>query len=255
MIEPLDADTCHVWWAHRQQWRPALADTLDAAERSRHEALYHEADRQRFVLGCAITRAVLGRHYDMPPEDVSLDRICPDCGRPHGKVRDACGRPPVQMSVSRSGDHVAVAFCPHAAVGVDVERVDRSAEPTTLTHHVLTDAEATAFQHLPPSARAAAFVTYWVRKEALLKTTGIGLRAALTEIVVSAPEQPPQLLRSQVGDLDVGAVQLHDLAPRPGYVAALAVMSPTPTRVRELDAGPLLAEPIAELCTGPGHKS
>jgi 4'-phosphopantetheinyl transferase len=202
-------------------------------ERARYRALAQEADRQRFVLGCVITRTVLGHHFGMAPGDVPLDRTCRDCGRPHGKVRDARGSPPVEMSVSHSGDRVAVAFCRGAAVGVDVERLDRGIDPAALSYHVLAETEAACVNGLAPSARAAAFITYWVRKEAILKATGVGLGAPLTDVVVSPPAEAPRLLRPCPEVPDTGAMRLHDLAPRPGYAAALAVMSPTPMRIRE----------------------
>jgi 4'-phosphopantetheinyl transferase len=157
---------------------------------------------------------------------------------------------PVEMSVSHSGDWVAVAFCSGAAVGVDVEQVDLSVDTATLRRHVLAVSEAEALDRLAPSARAATLVAYWVRKEAILKAIGVGLRVSPTAVVVSPPDQPPSLVRASP---DLGPLRLLDLSPRPGYVASLAMITPEPTAVVELDARALLVRPDPRTLRGPGR--
>src|SRR4051794_6171345 len=98
----LHEQTCDVWWARREHYRPALLELLDAPERTRRAAFVQEADRQRFVLGCAIAKTILGAHLGVAPHEVELDRTCGECGRPHGKVRDARSDQPMEMSVTHS---------------------------------------------------------------------------------------------------------------------------------------------------------
>jgi 4'-phosphopantetheinyl transferase superfamily protein len=82
------------------------------------------------------------------------------------------------------------------------------------------------------------FFTYWTRKEALVKATGDGATVPLWEVVVAPPGTPPRLLGyPRPGGL---AAQLRDLSPDPGYVGALAVLSPRPVVVRERSAEQLL---------------
>lgn len=231
----LRTGTCQVWWARRTPLPARLEEILDEHERSRAAAYRREADRERFVIGCVVTRRVLGAHLGLSPAAVPLDRTCRDCGRPHGKVRLAIEGEPVQLSVSHSGDLVAIAFHRSAPVGIDVERTDPSLDPAELCANVLTSVERAALFGLEPASRPGAFTRYWTRKEAVVKATGEGLRARLDDIAVSAPWEPARLL-SRVGRADlVRMTRLHDLDARPGYSAALAVLGEDPP-VHELDA-------------------
>lgn len=231
---------CQVWWARRVPLRPRFLEVLDDVERGRMSALRQDADRERFVLGCVVTRGVLADHLGVTPAGVPLERTCPDCGQPHGKVRLDVDGDRMQLSISHSGDLVAVAFHHRAPVGVDVERVDHALDPAELYADALTRDETARLVALDPAVRPAAFATYWARKEAIVKATGEGLRATLSQIAVSAPDEPPRLLaRADRPDL-VRTARLHDLDAGPGYAAALAVLGENPP-VREHDAARWLA--------------
>jgi 4'-phosphopantetheinyl transferase len=235
-VAELRDGTCEVWWARRTPLPRNLMDLLDDVERRRAASFTRIADRERFVVGCVVTRRVLGTHLSIAPADVVLDRTCPECERPHGRVRLMTAGQPVHISVSHSGERVVVALKIGAPVGVDVETFDPHRDPAELLPHVLTEAEAAPLLRLSPVARAAAFTTYWTRKEAVVKATGDGLRASLSDLAVSAPAQPARLLSWSARPELPRATQLHDLDPGRGYVAALAVLAAKPTAVHELDA-------------------
>jgi 4'-phosphopantetheinyl transferase len=102
-------------------------------------------------------------------------------------------------------------------VGVDVQQVGEG-PVHELSPLVLAESEV---QYV---AVARDFFTYWTRKEALVKATGDGVTVPLSEVVVTPPGTPPRLLGyPRPGGL---AAQLRDLSPDPGYVGALAVLSP-----------------------------
>lgn len=188
------------------------------------------ADRARFVTAAALLRLVASRLMGVAPGQIAVDRRCHVCGRPHGRPSLGSGRP--QVSVSHSGDYVAVAVCPDAPVGVDVEQDGRRTDFKALVPHVLDPGEA------PAAVDVAAFLRYWVRKEALVKATGDGLGAGLRGVVVTAPGEAPRLLRYRARP---GLrAELRDLAGRPGHPAAVAVLTSSPLEVTEHDAAPLL---------------
>ncbi|WP_112245808.1 4'-phosphopantetheinyl transferase family protein [Kribbella monticola] len=224
-----------VWWAKISDVRWELVAELDAAERGRLAAYARQEDKDRFLLGCAVTRRVLGMHLMIPPADVRLDRTCDDCGRPHGKVRAQ----EMELSVSHSGDLIAVAFHPGSPVGLDVEKVDPGIDADSLATVSLAEVEAKELAKYEPAARARAFTTYWTRKEAVVKATGDGMRADLRRVVVSSPDQPAALVNWPEYD---GRVQLVDLEAGSEYSAALAILTGDPVTVHSIDAAPLLKQ-------------
>jgi 4'-phosphopantetheinyl transferase len=239
-MSALTEGTAFVWWAELDEARAEWIDLLDAAERDRLAAYRRAEDRDRFLLGCAVVRHVLGATLGVPPKDVPLDRRCPDCGRPHGRVRLAGGGPGAPaVSVSHSGRWVAVAAHRGGPVGIDVEQV-RDLDAEGLGDITLAPDERRALDDLADGRRVEAFVRLWCRKEAIVKSTGDGLRASLAEIVVSGPDEPAALVSWPSRPHLVGGLFLHDLSPRPGHAACLAVHAAEPVDVVERPAADLL---------------
>ena len=180
---------------------------LDEVERERLAGYRREEDRQRFLVGCALAKAAVAACAGTSAADISFDRTCADCAKPHGKPR-VIGSD-LELSVSHSGDRVAVAVIPGRPVGVDVERVRETHDRDSLARYVMAESET-----------GDLFVA-WTRKEAVTKATGDGLRVSFKEVVLAEDPvrvvawpypEPPQHVT--LFDLDAGA----------GYVAALAVL-------------------------------
>ena len=233
-----------VWWARLGDVTEPRADLLVGAERERFAAYRRDEDRRRFAIGSAVVRLATGGYVGVPAADVALDRTCPDCARPHGRVR----LPPeyrLEVSVTHSGAWVGVAFA-RTAVGLDVERIGRARDLDGLARVTLDPAETQVLAGVPEDRRSAAFVRYWARKEAVLKLTGEGLRTSPAHVTVSAPDDPPRLT-AHVGRPELPeALRLFDVDPDAGHRAALAVLSDGATRdaggiaVRRRDANELL---------------
>jgi 4'-phosphopantetheinyl transferase len=241
-VTRLPEGTAEVWWARRQDASPRYLALLDETERRRWTAYRRDADRERFLTGCVLAKAVLARYAGLRPADVRFDRTCGQCGEPHGKPAFAGGTVAggtvaggtvaggaLEHSVAHSGDLVAVAVAGNP-VGVDVEQLDGRShplggdgDPEALGRLVLSAAEQAALAAIPPPGRARAFLVAWTRKEAVTKATGDGMRAAFSEVVVAADAGPPRLVAWPY-PRDPRAVTLLDLGAAPGYVAALAVL-------------------------------
>jgi 4'-phosphopantetheinyl transferase len=231
-----------VWWAHRQDAEPRLAGLLDAAERRRWTAYRRNADSERFLVGCALAKTVIAAYTGRRPADVSFDRTCRHCGKPHGKpAAEGLG---LEHSVAHSGDLVAVAVA-RVPVGVDVERLEGrprgpgGTDPEALARLVLADAERAALGAVQPSGRARAFLVAWTRKEAVTKAKGDGLRVPFGDVVVAGAAAAPQVV-SWPYPQPPESVSLLDLGTEAGYVAALAVIGHCDT-VRVRDGSALLA--------------
>ena len=209
--------------------RPWHADLLSDGERARRGGLWDAGQRAQFTVAAALLRLVVAPLTAQPADRVVVDRSCPSCGRDHGRPRlPGTG---LDASISHSGATVAVAVSNAGAVGVDVQQVADDAVGE-LSPLVLAEPEA---GHV---VVARDFFTYWTRKEALVKATGDGVAVPLSEVVVTPPGTPPGLL-GYPGQ-DGLAAQLRDLSPDPGYVGALAVLSPRPGVVHERSGERLL---------------
>ncbi|MFF1438490.1 4'-phosphopantetheinyl transferase family protein [Streptomyces sp. NPDC058295] len=195
-----------VWWARLEDARTGLLTLLDPVERVRYESTVDPAGRGRFLVGCALSRLVLGELLGLPPADVPLRRVCPRCGGPHGKVHLAPPPPdgppgtppaydfPVAFSVTHSGASVGVAVCRGGEVGLDVEECRGDMDVDSAARVALSDAELAALYARPTPERQPAFLRTWTRKEAVLKALGVGLGVPLRELEVSGPEQSPAVL-------------------------------------------------------------
>lgn len=193
-----------MWWARIDQVRDEFADDLDEVEQGRLAAYLRDDDRARFLLGCTMIRQLLAERFSLPAAKVSLDRTCPECGMPHGKVR-AAG---VELSVTHSGELVGVAIGDQP-VGLDVEKVDPAVDIDGVAELALTPEERHELARYSDVEKALAFTRYWTRKEAAAKATGVGLRGDL---------RAPMPAGIHVRELDVD----------PGYAAALAVVGAAP---------------------------
>ena len=235
-----------LWWARTGDASGDQVALLDEAERARLAAYRRADDRDRFLVGCALAKTVIAACTGIRPEQISFDRTCRRCGRPHGKPAVAGGGP--EFSVAHSGALIAVAVACDP-VGVDVEQLDGRArplggdgDPDALARLVLAEPERAALAAADPSARARAFLVAWARKEAVTKATGDGLRAPFSQIVVAAvPDSggPPRVTSWPYPQAPE-TVSLLDLDAGPGYVAALAVLGRC-AEVRPADGSALLA--------------
>ncbi|GIH06178.1 4'-phosphopantetheinyl transferase [Rhizocola hellebori] len=215
----MEKSTCQVWWAAPGLARSWHEDLLTPPERERMVRLRRHEDKQRLMIGNALLRLTIAQAAGCPVGEVVIDRSCPDCEKPHGKPT-VVGHD-LHVSVSHSGNRVAVALTRVAQVGIDVEQVDPRVHVNELLANILSPDEI---------ATDMDFFTRWARKEAVLKATGLGLRMPMSKLTLG-----PQGL---IG-FDRPCV-LRDLQPGPGYCAAVAVLTDAPIEIDERDGSWLL---------------
>jgi 4'-phosphopantetheinyl transferase len=218
-----------------------LESLLDAAEQSRVAAMRRRADRHRFVVAAALARAMVAESAGTDPAGIRLDRTCAVCGGPHGKPRVTGDGAPLELTVSHSGDRVVAAVALGKPLGVDVE----CAPPLTAAlldcvDGVLCADELRRVRALAPDERPTGFLTYWTRKEAVVKAVGEGLRVPLNSFAVTGPREPGRIVSWPARPHLVRQTTLIDLHPGTGYVASLAVLGAV-TRVVEFPASGQLA--------------
>ncbi|MGG5735679.1 MULTISPECIES: 4'-phosphopantetheinyl transferase Sfp [Bacillus cereus group] len=237
-VPTLNENDCQIWWARISDLQSWHYNLLNDVEREKANSYYHSADRARFIVGCVISRLVLGKILSMSPVQVPIDRMCPVCKLQHGRPQLPEGMP--QLSVSHSGEWVVVAFTKSASVGVDVEQMNPNVDVMKMAEGVLTDIEIAQIMKLPNEQKIEGFLTYWTRKEAVLKATGEGLLIPPVDITVSAPNDLPKLLifkdRQELSE----NTMMEDVRPSVGYMAAIAIFSKEVTEITQLDAVSLL---------------
>lgn len=229
-----------IWWAKVHYVRPGLAQLLNPVEQQRHSAFRQRSDADRFLLGVAITRIVAGHELGLRPGEVTLDRRCLTCGKPHGKVEIADSG--LHISITHSGQLVGVAFSRNGPVGLDVEQLVGRPDHSDLIDNVLSPIEADSFANVDLSATQEAFLRYWVRKEALVKATGDGISSGLASITVTSYDQSPSLLSwAERPELPTRTV-MYDTDPQHGYISALAIVADKldTATFEARDAAPLL---------------
>jgi len=107
---------------------------------------------------------------------------------------------------------------------VDVERLRSIDRADAIAERYLCPAEQETLRATTEDAKAKLFLTYWTRKEALLKATGDGLSMPLDRLDVSGVSDAlPRLLTIPDGSGVMRLLAIMDLKPAAGYAGALAV--------------------------------
>ena len=183
----------------------ALVSLLDRDEQERAQRFRRPDDRDRYQLGRAALRQVLGAWLDRDPA-----ALCFRYG-PHGKPALAGvvdGAP--HFNISHSGDLILLAFHAAAPVGIDVERQQAGLDWLPIARRCLLAAQVESLLALPPAEAASAFMELWCALEAGLKARGVGLAQASQ---VQSLAMEPRLRRWR-------------LALPPGYAGAVALLDP-----------------------------
>lgn len=211
-LDPSPAAAPTLWLIDRRQdglaeLRPELLRLLAPEEKARFERLRRPDDRDRFLLGRAALRLLLGALCGVEPAGLEL------LVGPHGKPRLAAVtasqmplRPP-EFNVAHSGDLVLLGVHATRPVGVDVEWHRPSLPWQQIASRCLASAVCQQIEALPPPARLPAFLRHWCRLEAELKARGTGF--------ATSPEQKKASLSEVV---------LHDLRLPEGYSGAAALV-------------------------------
>ncbi|MER7500272.1 4'-phosphopantetheinyl transferase superfamily protein [Nonomuraea pusilla] len=134
---------------------------LTGTERERAARFRFEADRQSFTAAHLLARLCAAAALDADPAGLTLLQHCEVHGPGHGRPYIA-EAPELGVSLSHTRGYVCAAAGP-GRVGVDAERVPPGPLDERLADHVLA-----------PSERALVtgndeLITYWTRKEALIK--------------------------------------------------------------------------------------
>jgi 4'-phosphopantetheinyl transferase len=173
--------------------------------------------RDRYVVGRATLRAILGAALDVDPSRVTI-------------VRGQRGRPMVEggqldFNVSHTLATAIFAVTRGARVGIDIEHRDRALNVDGVARKFMSPGEQAMLEGLAGDLRRHTLLRLWTCKEAMSKATGDGIAAAFRQIDVTlgptlrvndgpAPYRPPAwtLVAAPVPDGYIATVALWDRA-------------------------------------------
>lgn len=230
----LDGSEIHVWWADLDLHRPCvqtLASVLSPDEVERADRFRFQADRERFIVGRALLRTLVGRYLDVPAGDLRFDY------NSHGKPSLASEGldTAVRFNLSHTQSLAVFAITRGREVGVDLEMVREDFEWEPVARQVLSHAEIAFISAFPPRDQTRMFFVFWTRKEALAKALGRGLTLPLKRLDLIGESANAGIIVNVDGiahDERVWSVQ--DLETTSDLTAAIAVAgSPAVIRSRQ----------------------
>jgi 4'-phosphopantetheinyl transferase len=231
-ISSLESDEVRAWVVELDAGLPAGADVdsaepgaelavLSDDERGRAARFVRARERRRFTRCRAALREILGRLLGEPAVSLRFRAAAvgkPELDRGPGVVD------PLRFNVSHSAELGIVAVCYGREVGVDIERLRPITEAERIVASFFTAAELDAFTAIAEADRTAAFLRGWTRKEAVLKGFGMGISglSARHETGFGTSALTSRFTPAEPSSR-VDRWMLWEAAPRPDFVAALAV--------------------------------
>lgn len=136
--------------------------------------------RHRFAASRLLMKCTAAAALDTRPE--LLEVAYRLGGRPFLRGFDQ-----IDLSLTHTGEFMAVGLSRDGRIGVDAEPADRPMNVDVLHTQMCTPAEAAALAPLPPHEKAARTLRLWTLKEAYTKALGQGQRLRFTEFAFTAP--------------------------------------------------------------------
>ena len=229
----LQTDQVHVWRVPLNQnfFRISeLRALLSLDERARADRFHFEKDQIQFIEARAALRLLLSRYLNTSPAELKFSFGAQ--GKP--ALANGHSNNDLRFNLSRRDGLALIAITRRREIGVDVELVRVDLPLFEMAEVSFSQSELATLRSLPESLQAAGFYNCWTRKEAYIKARGEGFSFPLKQFDVSlTPGAEARLLevrrsnsRTIADESEVNRWTLHNLAVRPGYVAALALEGP-----------------------------
>ncbi len=197
----------------------ALERLLSPDERERAGRFHHERDRRRYGVGRGQLRTILARVLES--EAGALSFRYGTNGKP--ALQGPSEHERLRFNLSRSHELGVLVIQWDEEVGVDVEHVRPFPDALDIAKRFFAPEEYTALRALPATSLDAGFVSYWTRKEAVVKSLGLGLAHPMGGFVLA---RSVSAAGERVVIPDAGATRSSWVVPLPApagdYVAAVA---------------------------------
>ena len=197
----------------------AATSVLSEEERAQYRRFRVARDARDYAAAHALLRHALSATGGHPPAQWRFDKTA--AGKPL-LIGNSADR--ASFSLSHTRDMVACAVASGAAIGVDVECVDRTVDPEAIAARFFAPAETAQIMTLEGEARRNRFFDLWTLKEALVKALGLGMAVSLDSLAFTVGAD--RGIRVDAPDVDADAWQFALFAPGPRHRLAVAVGRP-----------------------------
>lgn len=216
LAQPLPAGL-RIWRVHLDRYELGdVGSSLAPDERARAARFLRKEDGRRFQAARHALRRILGSCTGRDPATLAF--ALGEFGKPRLADDDA-----LEFNLSHSADACLVAVSRSQAVGVDVERVSIVRDIDALARRHYTVREQEQLRAAGRDGRRQAFLAGWTRKEACMKSLGVGLSLPPASIDAGCDEAPREV------DVEVAGtpcrIAVVSLALGDGALGAVALVS------------------------------
>lgn len=212
-MPPAQSEALEVWRFDLDRYPDADIALLDETERRRAAAFVFARDRDRYIAGRCLLRTVLGQRLGVEPANIEL-RASPS-GKPYLPAPAT-----LQFNLSHSHEVCYIALLEGTAVGIDVELDKAIDDPLLLGNTVFSPQEMDELNGTVSSARTAAFLRGWTRKESLVKAIGVGVGIDLKAITVGLGHG--EIIVPPIAGVSAQPWRVRSLEGHPGEYVACA---------------------------------
>lgn len=197
----------------------ALAALLAPSEIERMHRFGRDDLRDRYVVGRATLRTILGELLDIEPRRVEI--VGGRRGRPELAARHAGG---IDFNLSHTRGTAVFGVTRGARIGMDIEHRDRTLNVDGVGRKFMTPREQARLAALDADARRRELLLLWTCKEAMSKATGDALGAPFRALDVDT--QARRALVSGPAPYVPADWTLHSVEASDGFIATAAVWTP-----------------------------
>lgn len=194
----------------------ALAGLLSPAETARAARFGRPALRDRYIVGRATLRRLLGARLGLAADRVLIERG--PRGRPF-----APQDPALDFNVSHTREVALFGIASRPRIGIDIEHGERLLNVDGVARKFMSSAEQALLATLDDDARRRTLLRLWTCKEAMSKATGDALAAPFRRMDVDLTaglhlrDGPPPYLPARM--------TLHPVSVPGGFLATVALWS------------------------------
>ncbi len=213
-----ETNTVHLWQVDSTLLQPhtaKLIHSLNPEERERAARFLAPLHRDRFIIARSLLRQILCFYTQQPAETLILQK------GPHEKPFLDPHSTKITFNLSHSDNQIIYAIGNTIDLGIDIEKM-RDTIDFAIAKRFFAKEEYQKLDTLPLTEKMPAFYRFWTGKEAVIKMTGEGIFANLSEFFLDETKEKQTILLKKNRKCHLQFLT----APTAPYQAALATPEP-----------------------------